>query len=278
MGDSWLEQRLAAYWDDGRPFAALRGQFSGAVLIVASGPSAADFPVERYGHVPMIAMNGSISRFVNTAIRPLFYLCDDRGFVRLRMPLLQAGMQLAQHTSLGYGAFEVLLESAPDSIGAASLYLMQRSNRPLDGGGRSDRGYAWHVRNDPDIECRFSLFRQKPNRIGFSRNMSKGYFGGRTIPYAALQLAYHLGFSKAILVGVDLNAQPGRFYEQGEEALPSRLDEDYEDYILPSFRLVAEKVVGPQFQVFNLSQSSRLPEELIPRVTLGQLDALLADS
>jgi len=278
MGESWVEQRLAACWDEGRPFAALRDQFSGAVFIVASGPSAADFPLERYGHVPMIAMNGSISRFVGTEVRPLFYLCDDRGFVRLRMPLLQAGMQLAQHTSLGYGAFEVLLESAPDSMGTASLFLMQRSNRPLDGGERSDRGYAWHVRNDPDIECLFSLFRQKPNRIGFSRNMCKGYFGGRTIPYAALQLAYHLGFSKAILVGVDLNAQPGRFYEQGEEALPSRLDEDYEDYILPSFRLVADKVVGPRFQVFNLSQSSRLPEKLIPRLALSQLDALLADS
>jgi KDO transferase-3 len=108
--------------------------------------------------------------------------------------------------------------------------------------------------------------------------MSKGYFGGRTIPFAALQLAYHLGFSKVFLVGVDMNAQPGRFYEQGEAALPTRLDEDYEDYILPSFELLAEQVVGPAFQVFNLSQTSRLPGDLVPVIDLHQLDALLASA
>ena len=72
--------------------------------------------------------------------------------------------------------------------------------------------------------------------------------------------------------------QPGRFYEQGDAALPSRLDEDYDDYILPSFELVAERVVGPHFRVFGLSQSSRLPERLVPRLSLDQLDALLAAS
>ncbi|MDC7827057.1 lipopolysaccharide core biosynthesis protein [Pseudomonas sp. BLCC-B13] len=275
-----IEQRLADLWDAGRPFEACRGQYSGTLIVLASGPSAADFPIERYRHVPMVAMNGSIVRFAETGIRPLFYLCDDRGFVRLRLPLVRQGIELAQHAALGSGALEVLLESAPEVIDGQSVYLMQRTNRPLDGEELSDRRYAWSVRKDPDLECRFSLWRQKPNRIGFSRNLAKGYFGGRTIPYAALQLGYHLGFSNIVLVGVDMGTgtQPGRFYEQGDAALPSRLDEDYDDYILPSFELVAERVVGPHFRVFGLSQSSRLPERLVPRLSLDQLDALLAAS
>lgn len=273
-----LEQQLQGYWDNGQAFAACRGSCSGAVFVVASGPSAADFPVERYRHIPMIAMNGSIMRFVEADLSPLFYICDDRGFVRLRQSLVSQGIVRSRHAALGYGALEVLLQEAPEAVDGHSVYLMQRSNRPVNGLALSDRRYAWSVRNDPDIACRFSLFRQKPNRVGFSRNMSKGYFGGRTIPFAALQLAYHLGFSKVFLVGVDMNAQPGRFYEQGEAALPTRLDEDYEDYILPSFELLAEQVVGPAFQVFNLSQTSRLPGDLVPVIDLNQLDTLLASS
>src|SRR5690606_33215768 len=226
MDNRAIKERLRACWNDGKPFEACRGRHSGTLIAVASGPSAADFPIERYRHVPMIAMNGSIVRFAEAGIRPLFYLCDDRGFVRLRQPLVRQGIELAEHAALGAGALEVLLEQAPDALEGRSVYLMQRTNRPLDGEELSDRAYAWSVRKDPDLECRFSLWRQKPNRIGFSRNMVKGYFCGRTIPYAAMQLGYHLGFRNVVLVGVDMGAEPGRFYEQGDAALPSRLDED----------------------------------------------------
>ena len=141
-----IEQRLSDLWDAGRPFEACRGQYSGTLIVLASGPSAADFPIERYQHVPMVAMNGSIVRFAETGIRPLFYLCDDRGFVRLRLPLVRQGIELAQHAALGSGALEVLLESAPEVIDGQSVYLMQRTNRPLGGEELSDRRYAWSVR------------------------------------------------------------------------------------------------------------------------------------
>ncbi|MFI8978721.1 lipopolysaccharide core biosynthesis protein [Ectopseudomonas khazarica] len=272
-----LKQRLLEIWDDGKPFEACRGKYSGTLIVLASGPSAADFPLERYRHVPMVAVNGSIVRFAEAGVRPLFYLCDDRGFVRLRLPLVRQGIELAEHAALGTGALEVLLESAPEAIEGHSVCVMRRTNRPLDGAVLSDRRYAWSVRKDPDLECRFSLLRQKPNRIGFSRNMTKGYFGGRTIPYAAMQLGYHLGFRNVVLVGLDMGGQ-GRFYEQGDAALPSRLDEDYVDYILPSFELVAERVVCQDYRMFTLSNDSRLPASLVPRLSLDQLDDLLASS
>ena len=278
MDAKQIRDRLCDIWDSGRPFEACRCSLSGTLIVMASGPSAGSFPIERYRHVPMMAMNGSIVRFAETGIRPLFYLCDDRGFVRLRLPLVCQGIELAQHAAIGAGALEELLRQAPEAIDGHSIYLMQRSNRPLLGEALSDRAYAWSVRQDPDLECRFSLLRQKPNRIGFSRNMAKGYFGGRTIPYAAMQFGYHLGFRNVVLVGFDMGAEPGRFYEQGEAALPSRLDEDYDDYILPSFKLVAQRVVGQHYRVFTLSANSRLPASLVPRLTLDQLDELLAAS
>lgn len=37
----------------------------------------------------------------------------------------------------------------------------------------------------------------------FSTDPARGYWGGATVTYAALQLAYHMGFSEVILIGVD---------------------------------------------------------------------------
>ncbi|TRX74050.1 lipopolysaccharide core biosynthesis protein [Pseudomonas mangiferae] len=269
---------LQRYFDGGESLARMRHSRSGPVIIFASGPSAAGFPLDRYRHLPMMAVNGSIVRFAELGIRPLFYLCDDRGFVLDRLPLAIQGVSLAERAGLGLDALKTLLGLAPECLDGREVHLMQRVNRPLEGEPLSNRRYAWQVRNDPDIECGFSLFRQKPNRIGFSRNLGKGYFGSRTIPYAGLQLAHHLGFDKVFLVGLDLNPGPGRFYEQGPDAVPSRIDDDYADYILPSFELMARRVSGPGFQVYNLSTGSRLPDSLVPKIGLDQLDALLASA
>lgn len=258
-------------------FADCRKRFSGSVILLASGPSAADFPLERYRDTPVIAMNGSILRCVEAQVAPLFYLCDDPGFVRDRPRLAQLGARHAQSVAMSLDCLSMLYAQAPESLDGCRTYVMERVNRRHGRAVLSDRAYAWSIRKDPDLISGFSLWRRKPNRIGFSRDMGKGYFGGRTIPYAALQLACHLGFEQVFLVGVDLSKSVGRFYEKGLAALPSSLDEDFEEYILPSFRLVADKVL-PQagMSLYNLSSSSRLPEDIALKIDLAHLDRLLS--
>ncbi len=257
--------------------ADLRNSCQGAVFIIASGPSAADFPLQRYATYPMMAMNGSINRFVEANLTPYFYLCDDSSFVRNRLPLLLQATRLAQHLALSARVIGSIPEGELSALDRQGVYHLERVNRPLNGGKPlSYRQFAWAVRGDPELQCDFSLFRQKPNRIGFSRNLAKGYFSGRTIPYVGIQMAYHLGFSQVFLVGMDLDSSKGRFYEQGAEAVPSRLDGDYEDYILPCFEFMASRVLNPDFQVYNLSIGSRLPASVVPKLGLDQLDDLLA--
>jgi Kdo-III transferase WaaZ len=261
------------YWAD------LRGACKGALFIIASGPSAKNFPLQRYARYPMLAMNGSICCFAEADIAPYFYLCDDSSFVRNRLPLLLQATTLAQNLALSPRVVDSLLEREPQALARKSLYCFERVNRPLqDRAPASDRQFARLARKDPDMECGFSWFRQKPNRIGFSRNLDKGYFSSRTIPYAGIQLAYHLGFSQVFVVGMDLDSSKGRFYEQGGDAVPSRLDGDYEDYILPCFEMMAQRVVNPDFRVYNLSLESRLPSSVVPKLNLDQLDVLLASS
>ena len=257
----------------------LRGSRSGDVFIVASGPSAGCFPLKLYAHLPMVALNGSIRLFGEAGVAPYFYLCDDSSFVRNRLPMLLEAVDFAQNLALSPRVVDSLLLSAPRALDGRSVYRFERVNRPArDKAALGDRRFAWKARKDGDLECRFSLLRQKANRIGFSRNLDKGYFSSRTVPYAGIQLAYHLGFSRVFLVGLDLNSSAGRFYEQGAGAVPSRLDGDYEDYILPCFRLMSERVVGPHFQVYNLSVGSKLPADVVPKITLSQMDELLARS
>jgi len=273
MGEFYLSNKSVPF----ESFDACRNSRSGPVFIVASGPSTKNFPLEQYGQYPMMALNGSICRFTSVGMAPDYYLCDDSSFVRNRLPLMLQAVEHARHLVLSPRVIETLLGTVPDALEGRSVFRFERAGR-CDEAHRhlSPRQFARAMRNDDDIECNYSWFRQKPNRIGFSRNLQKGYFNGRTVPYAGIQLAYHLGFTQVLLVGVDLNTKAGRFYEDGEKAVPSRLDGDFDDYILPSFQLLAERVIKPQFQVYNLSAQSRLPERLIPKLQRDQLDALLA--
>lgn len=53
-----------------KDFASCRNIAQGSVFIVASGSSAKDFPIEQFADVPMITMNGAISMFAETDIKP----------------------------------------------------------------------------------------------------------------------------------------------------------------------------------------------------------------
>tara|TARA_R110002020_G_scaffold169743_10_gene359105 strand:- start:508 stop:1347 length:840 start_codon:yes stop_codon:yes gene_type:complete len=252
---------------------------SGPVFILASGPSAANFPLEQFPSIPVIAMNGSILKCEAGAVRPTFYLCDDPSFVEARPMLAAKGVDQAACTAMTADCYEQLASLVPECLEARHLYLMSRLNRRNRRAIMSDKRFAWSIRKDPHLHSHFSLLHAKPNRVGFSTNMAKGYFGSRTIPFAGLQLACHLGFNRVFLLGVDLNPSAGRFYEQGDSALPSTLDRDYEDYILPSFRFMSERIVAPgRFEVFNLSNNSRLPASIVPRLSLAELHAWVGES
>ncbi len=257
-------------------FESLRGRFSGPVVIIASGPSVKDFPMDRYRHLPMMAVNGSSVCFEGTGIAPLFYLCDDGDVAEKKISAVSSGMLAAQYVAMGFGALERVAQLQPDAILNSNLYLMERVNRWYGISRVSDRRFAWRERNNPEYEIAWSLFSQKRCSLGFSRNFSRGYFSARTIPYAALQLAYYLGFNQVFLVGLDMRPELGQFYDPQGKAVRSCLDEDYDSHIFPSFRLMSERVVDDSFRVYNMSGISRLPSSVAPKLSLAELDTLLS--
>lgn len=255
---------------DGPAFEAVANNFescrriaSGPVFIIASGASAKNFPIEQFADVPMITLNGAISMFVDTDIRPFFYVCSDTSF-RLQQPHLYAlAMQRSRRVALWQPEIEQLTEAPSGEVYALSkakdLSLLESL-----------------LKREPHHARSRVLWNRRARSIGFSKDMQHGFFDARTVAYAALQVAYHVGFTKVFLVGVDLNQASGRFYENdASNKAPCGLDAHFERRILPSMKLMAEQVVDDNFEVYNLSADSKIPGAVIPKVSVEQVRAML---
>jgi hypothetical protein len=244
-------------------FAACRAVAEGPVFIVASGASAKGFPMQRFADVPMITLNGAISMFPEHGPRPCFYVCTDTGFVNQQPDLYAKAVRLSQRLAIWPGEVGALPESTKAQI------------FPLAKAPRSSLRDALFNPDQQLVRSR-AFWSNRSRSVGFSKDLSQGYFDARTVAYVALQIAYHMGFNQVFLVGVDLHQAAGRFYETpGRAVSPCDLDDAYERRILPALKLMADRVVDEHFAVYNLSATSRIPESVIPKVTLDQAQALI---
>jgi Kdo-III transferase WaaZ len=236
---------------------------NGPVFIIASGASAKDFPLEKFADVPMITMNGAISMFIGSGVKPFFYACTDQGFSREQPELFSEAMRISERVALS----EDHIWHTPVAP-QGELYFLNRAPR-----------FSWTemlFRSDKELVSSRKLGNGRNRTLGFSKNLKRGFFDSRTVAYLALQIAYHVGFTKVFLVGVDLNQSVNRFYEEPDQYVsPCLLDEHFFTRILPSFEILSKYVVNEDFQVYNLSRSSRIPGELIPRATFADVDNLI---
>jgi hypothetical protein len=234
----------------------------GAVFIVASGASAKHFPLEKYADIPMITMNGAISKFIGTGIKPFFYVCTDQGFPREQPDLFSHAMCISERVALGE---DHIWGKQAEPQG--ELYLL---------GWAPKQSWSDLFRTDQELVRSRKLGTGRTRSLGFSKNLKRGFFDARTVAYLAIQLAYHVGFTRVFLVGVDLNQSVSRFYEDpGALASPCELDQHFYTRILPSLEILSKYVVNEDFQIYNLSDTSKIPPELIPRVAMDQLDTLI---
>lgn len=247
-------------------FGKCRGTQKGPVFLIGSGKSARDFPIKEFSHIPMITMNGAFSMFADTNIKPLFYVCSDRDFPNQQPELFAAAMRSSENVGLWEDQFH---GDIPRPSGSA--YALKKS-------ARLSTVAALCSREDALVR-KLSLWSSRSRDIGFSKNLELGFFDARTVMYLALQLSYHLGFSQVFLVGFDMNQSAGRFYESSsDKCSPCGLDQHYESRILPSLELMSKQVVGSDFQVFNVSDSSRVPHEVIPKLSLDEVRHKVSDA
>lgn len=254
---------------------SLNKSFCDDVFIFASGGSAKDFPLFKYKDKNFICVNGSVSIFIESGISPLVYLFNDESFLINSLSLVLEAIRISDYIFIPE---ELYLNYIANELGdnelCKKIYFISRVNRRYKERPVSDRAFAFKNIFNKSYEYSFNIFSKQKNRIGFSRDISKGYFCARTIPYVALQLAYYLGFSRVFFIGLDLNSSVGRFYSESD-ILPTTLDEDYSKHIYPSFELASKRVFSENFKVYNLSTQSKLPSRIVPKITLSQLAGLI---
>ncbi|AVD84295.1 lipopolysaccharide biosynthesis protein [Pseudomonas sp. SWI6] len=258
-----LSVKRQSLWGPVRDFATCRGIAKGPVFIVASGSSAKDFPLQRFADIPMITLNGAISMFEGSGIRPFFYVCTDTGFPLQQPDLYASALSLSRRLALWPDEIEAAQTST-----SAEIYPLTKASRSTL--------YESAFNPQPDLVRSREFWRSRSRTLGFSKDLSAGYFDARTVAYAALQIAYHVGFTQVFLVGVDLTQAAGRFYETAGRAIsPCGLDDYFESRILPSMKLMADRVVDERFSVYNLSQTSRIPDAVIPKVSVEQAEDII---
>lgn len=236
-----------------------------AVFIVASGPSARDFPIERFADVPMITMNGAISMFARTSIQPFCYACTDKDFPRQQPQLFSEAVRRSQRLAV----WNELLDDLP-AVSADKVLPLKKAGPPSL--------LRTLLRRERNLVRGGAFWSRRARSLGFSKDLSQGFFDARTVAYLALQIAYHAGFKKVFLVGVDLDQAAGRFYEANPSDpgnSPCGLDQHFQRRILPSLQIMADKVVGEDFAVYNLSARSLIPDRVIPKVSLAQVEGML---
>ncbi|MGC3895524.1 lipopolysaccharide biosynthesis protein [Pseudomonas urmiensis] len=249
-----------------KDFASSHNIAKGPVFIVASGASAKGFPLERFADVPMITMNGAISMFAGSGVSPFFYVCSDTGFPKEQPDLYAQALQLSHRLAIWPDEVDIL----PVATRAEIFPLHKASKATL---------FQAAFSLQPQMVRRRALWGGSSRTIGFSKDLSHGFFDARTVAYVALQIAYHVGFTKVFLVGVDLNPSAGRFYENGGRSVsPCGLDDHFERRILPSLELMSKRVMGETFAVYNLSKDSKIPQSVIPKITLDQAESIILSS
>jgi KDO transferase-3 len=230
--------------------------------LIATGPSinAIDYDV-----LPMpraMGVNGAIALRRKYDVRFDYYCIVDAGFVRNHGELVD--LIVAEPLTLFATPtvlWHIAQRCAPSRM-RCRVFLLDEMLFPAGSGAlevaqlRAAHGaasLAWFDAARP---------------LGFSLDIRRGVFEGRTVAYTGLQVLASLGFRRIYLHGLDLvdAARTPRFYERQGAVQPSQLDKHLRDVIAPSFRHAGALLRRRGVQVTNLSMRSALGEDVLPKM------------
>jgi KDO transferase-3 len=268
---TWKGKRIGI----ARPLSMLPAADQRDCYIIASGPSLADFDLSRLSGRICFWVNGSIVKATQCDLRVSYFVVTDKNFARDRFELVRQGIASGANCIFGFRVLNEIAEREPALLASERLFLIQEINARYAMAKLDPAAFdAW-------AEGEAGLFLHESGRlkrgwVGFSQAIDKGVFTGQTVVYSALQVACALGFRQVFILGMDLGGTGtlARFYESGSNVAGSRLDEDFEPYIVPSFEL-ARRLTGKMgVEIYNVSPRSRLPDTTIRKIDFDEMLAL----
>lgn len=264
----------AVYWHRRKltetlPLTALRHPTDTDGFILAAGPSISSMDLSPLRGRPCMGVNGSI--VLSGELPFAYHMISDRNFFRDRPDLVDRALASGADCVFSFPGLALICERAPERLEGARVFVADAVNVAYGVPRLSPAVFDAKAALDPafSLHCDIS---PADGRVGFSWDIRRGVFSGQTIAYAALQIAVWLGFRRIFLLGLDLGGDRGpvHFYENAGASQPTRLDDDYGPYILPAFTLAGELLRAKGLEVYNLSPTSRLPDAVIPKLSLTE--------
>ena len=244
------------------PLADLRNQPPGKPVIAATGPSAKEFDWSRLmdGSRPIWAMNGAPSFLADRGLKCDYLVVSDHRFAREGIEHIQIAAAGGAVLLLSPEAAAGILQTGGDILQRSKFHVFEKVNDwyGLPAVNAADLAAMNRIQGEP-----FLLPEHPCKGVGWSHDASFGVFAGRTVTFAALQLAVWQGAKQIDVVGLDLGGG-SRCYDERIPAV-SQLEADKRDYILPAFDCLARALAGGPVSIFNHSEVSPLPRDLVPQ-------------
>lgn len=236
-------------------------------FIIATGPSVKKLDLTKIASSKAICgVNGAIALATTQNLTFDFYVIVDADFIRKRFDMVKQIIKSQTQLLLSSHNISLICEREPELLRDANIYVLDDLNTRYNTASLATDAFAQWAKQNPELILNPHINLQ--DRVGFSKNISTGIFGGGTVVFGAIQAAYYIGFKHVFIAGMDLGSNgKQRCYDEGKKPLHSSLDKYYDSIIEPAFKLLAELCQHEDFKVYNLSSASRLPATIIPKLT-----------
>lgn len=261
----WKKQSLATI-----PFAhTLSKTTHGPCWIVASGPSLAEIDLNQIVWHPTISLNCAIKKFLDAGLTPTHSIIVDHRVFERQWQCVVDSIRSGANCFFSFEGLSIIAERAPELLQQGNIYLIESVTRKYGVGRIGINQCLQQFQQDPDMLLASDLL-PYCRAIGFSHNLKKGVFTGKTVATWAVQLAFGLGYDAIYIVGMDLGGTgKTHFYADKNSPLPDFL-RYYEPHIRGCFELARQASEKTGVKLYNLSQQSALPAHIIPKITLTE--------
>lgn len=185
----------------------LRPRVGSRIVIVGSGPSVKDIPLERLPPRTALLLNGAIGLIGQEIGEPLAVAIEDERFVWRHFAMISRHVTPDIPMLLSVGVIRALCDLDPTFLQGRPVILIDDIRKP----------YATPRRTDEELAgFGHALLR---GAAGFSSRPDLAVFQGGSVVVSALQFALAADASEIGFIGVDIaNADAPRFYESDGSA------------------------------------------------------------
>ncbi|MDP3744783.1 MAG: hypothetical protein Q8Q76_10660 [Methylotenera sp.] len=252
------------------PFAhQLQNTFHGSCFVIASGPSLAEVDLQSIASYDTISLNCAIKKFNDSAIKPTHCIIVDRRIFDTQWACVKASILSGANCFFSYDGLSRICEREPALLKQGNIFLIESISRKFGIPRPTKLACQTDFYNDSEVFVDDKL-PELCRSVGFSANLEKGLFSGKTVATWATQLSVALGYRKVFIIGMDLGGTGKKhFYADNNNKTPDFM-RDYEPHIRACFEQVRRASLVEGFEVYNLSKDSTLPHEIIPKIDIEE--------